>query len=195
MQTPESKVKSSVTKILKQLGIYYFFPVTGGYGSSGGYGSAGYGVRSGYATSNPHEATSTTNNQYSATIARNRPSSSALANAQTVNDTTIRFTVEVEPDTKLYINDKLTTSSGSVRQFLSSNLTTGKSYQFNVRADSMGSDGKLHSQIRKQTIRAGERVSIKFLPRDLYTNVVASNESQGKHQIGLVRTLEPIPSK
>lgn len=35
MQTPESKVKTSVTKILKKLGIYYFYPVTGGYGSSG----------------------------------------------------------------------------------------------------------------------------------------------------------------
>lgn len=34
-QTPESKVKSSVTTILKRLGIYYFYPVTGGYGSSG----------------------------------------------------------------------------------------------------------------------------------------------------------------
>lgn len=34
-QTPESKVKSSVTTILKKLGIYYFYPVTGGYGSSG----------------------------------------------------------------------------------------------------------------------------------------------------------------
>lgn len=34
-QTPESKVKASVTKILKKLGIYYFYPVTGGYGSSG----------------------------------------------------------------------------------------------------------------------------------------------------------------
>lgn len=35
MQTPESKVKTSVTKVLKKLGIYYFYPVTGGYGSSG----------------------------------------------------------------------------------------------------------------------------------------------------------------
>lgn len=34
-QTPESKVKSSVTTILKKLGIYYFYPVTGGFGSSG----------------------------------------------------------------------------------------------------------------------------------------------------------------
>lgn len=34
-QTPESKVKSSVTKILKKLGVYYFYPVTGGFGSSG----------------------------------------------------------------------------------------------------------------------------------------------------------------
>lgn len=34
-QTPESKVKSSVTTLLKKLGIYYFYPVTGGYGSSG----------------------------------------------------------------------------------------------------------------------------------------------------------------
>ena len=33
--TPEAKVKKVVTKQLKQLGAYYFFPMTGGYGKSG----------------------------------------------------------------------------------------------------------------------------------------------------------------
>lgn len=33
--TPEKKVKNKVVKQLKQLGAYYFYPVTGGYGSSG----------------------------------------------------------------------------------------------------------------------------------------------------------------
>jgi Holliday junction resolvase len=33
--TPEGKVKASVVKVLKELGAYYFFPVTGGYGHSG----------------------------------------------------------------------------------------------------------------------------------------------------------------
>ena len=33
--TPEKKVKDAVTKILKQRGAYYFFPVTGGFGRSG----------------------------------------------------------------------------------------------------------------------------------------------------------------
>ena len=35
MRTPEGKVKDKVVKILKQYGMYYFFPVTGGYGASG----------------------------------------------------------------------------------------------------------------------------------------------------------------
>ena len=34
-QTPEKKVKDAVTKILKQYGAYYFYPVMGGYGRSG----------------------------------------------------------------------------------------------------------------------------------------------------------------
>jgi Holliday junction resolvase len=34
-QTPEAKVKRRVTAQLKALGAYYFYPVTGGYGSSG----------------------------------------------------------------------------------------------------------------------------------------------------------------
>jgi len=34
-QTPEKKVKDSVTKILKTHGAYYFYPVMGGYGRSG----------------------------------------------------------------------------------------------------------------------------------------------------------------
>ena len=35
MATPESKVKSAVTKILKENNMYYFFAATGGYGKSG----------------------------------------------------------------------------------------------------------------------------------------------------------------
>ena len=33
--TPEGKVKKRVTDILTLLGAYYFFPMTGGYGTSG----------------------------------------------------------------------------------------------------------------------------------------------------------------
>jgi len=33
--TPEAKVKKTVTKQLKELGAYYFYPATGGYGKSG----------------------------------------------------------------------------------------------------------------------------------------------------------------
>jgi hypothetical protein len=33
--TPEAKVKKKVTTILKSIGAYYFFPVTGGFGRSG----------------------------------------------------------------------------------------------------------------------------------------------------------------
>ena len=33
--TPESKVKKEVTNYLKELGAYYFFPVTSGFGRSG----------------------------------------------------------------------------------------------------------------------------------------------------------------
>jgi len=34
-QTPEAKVKAIVTKQLKEMGAYYFYPMTGGYGASG----------------------------------------------------------------------------------------------------------------------------------------------------------------
>ena len=33
--TPEKKVKTKVVAILKEVGAYYFYPVTGGYGASG----------------------------------------------------------------------------------------------------------------------------------------------------------------
>ena len=33
--TPEAKVKKKVVAVLKDLGAYYFYPVTGGYGHSG----------------------------------------------------------------------------------------------------------------------------------------------------------------
>tara|TARA_B110000503_G_C7061329_1_gene376800 strand:- start:219 stop:518 length:300 start_codon:yes stop_codon:yes gene_type:complete len=35
VMTPEAKVKKVVVKQLKELGAYYFFPATGGYGKSG----------------------------------------------------------------------------------------------------------------------------------------------------------------
>lgn len=35
MRTPEGRVKDKVTKLLKSHNVYYFFPVTGGYGVSG----------------------------------------------------------------------------------------------------------------------------------------------------------------
>ena len=34
-QTPESKIKEKVVKILKKHGVYYFFPATHGFGRSG----------------------------------------------------------------------------------------------------------------------------------------------------------------
>ena len=33
--TPEKKVKQKVVKILEEVGAYYFYPVSGGYGASG----------------------------------------------------------------------------------------------------------------------------------------------------------------
>jgi Holliday junction resolvase len=33
--TPEKKVKRKIVDMLKQYGMYYFYPVTGGYGASG----------------------------------------------------------------------------------------------------------------------------------------------------------------
>jgi Holliday junction resolvase len=35
MTTPEKKVKLKVVAVLKELGAYYFYPVSGGYGASG----------------------------------------------------------------------------------------------------------------------------------------------------------------
>jgi Holliday junction resolvase len=35
LRTPEGKVKDKVVKLLKEENVYYFFPVTGGYGGSG----------------------------------------------------------------------------------------------------------------------------------------------------------------
>lgn len=34
-RTPEAKVKAKVVQTLKAIGVYYFYPVTGGYGASG----------------------------------------------------------------------------------------------------------------------------------------------------------------
>jgi len=34
-QTPEAKVKAKITQVLRDEGVYYFFPATHGYGRSG----------------------------------------------------------------------------------------------------------------------------------------------------------------
>lgn len=34
-RTPEGKVKDACSRVLRELGVWYFFPATGGYGRSG----------------------------------------------------------------------------------------------------------------------------------------------------------------
>ena len=54
--TPEVKVKKVVIKHLKDMGAYYFYPVTGGYGGSGVPDIVGchkgHKLRRGHSTSN-----------------------------------------------------------------------------------------------------------------------------------------------
>ena len=115
----------------------------------------------------------------SATLAQKRPLPSSIFAVGSDADTTIQIVVEVREGATVYVNDKLTKSTGTTRQFLSSDLQRGKSYKFRVRAELMGADGNLISETQQVSMATGESHTMKFVLVDRKSQYVATARRAG----------------
>jgi uncharacterized protein (TIGR03000 family) len=103
----------------------------------------------------------------------------SLVGMRSEASTTIRLAVEVREGVKLYINEKLTNSTGANRRFVSSNLERGKNYQFILRAEVMGSDGKMISETQQVSMAAGQSHTMKFALLDRQSKLLATTQPSG----------------
>jgi len=78
--------------------------------------------------------------------------------------------VDVPEATKVYVNDRLTTSTGGNRQFISRDLHKGLDYTFRIRAE-LERDGKKLTSTRKLTVQAGQTISVNFDFRQVETKI------------------------
>lgn len=69
--------------------------------------------------------------------------------------------VEVPAEAKIYVNDRLTSTPGAVREYVSRNLVRGYNYTYEVRAE-MEVDGQTVSETKKIDLRAGQNLKLAF---------------------------------
>ena len=126
-------------------------------GSSGGsvnYGSTGYSSGVSYG--------STGGAYYGASNTSSYTSPLSLVSDSGLASDTVNLTVAVPSAAKIFVNGKLTTSTGSVRQFISRGLESGKSYRFEVRAEMDAADGSLLTEEKEVVVTAGSDEHVQF---------------------------------
>ncbi len=118
-------------------GCGYGLGYYGGWGY-GGWGYPGYwGPGMGYYAGSPSRATTST----------------ATNNAL--------LTVDVPAEAKIFVNDRPTTSTGPVRQYISRDLQPGTTYSYKVRAEYMRDD-KPVSEEKTVQLTAGQITALDF---------------------------------
>lgn len=75
------------------------------------------------------------------------------------NDATLN--VSVPAGAKIYVNDKPTTSTGTVRRFVSRDLEPGYKFEYEVRAE-MRVDGRLVREVKTIQMTSGDTKDIDF---------------------------------
>ena len=69
--------------------------------------------------------------------------------------------MNVPDDAKIFVNGQPTTSTGSLRQYVSRSLKNGFNYSYEVRAEIVR-DGKPVEQVKTINVRAGETATLAF---------------------------------
>ncbi|MBA2115855.1 TIGR03000 domain-containing protein [Bremerella alba] len=75
------------------------------------------------------------------------------------NDAVIN--VNVPAGATIYVNDKVTSSTGTIRRFVSRDLEPGYKFEYEVRAE-MRVDGRLVREVKKLQMTAGEAKELEF---------------------------------
>ena len=89
------------------------------------------------------------------------------------------LTINVPRDAKVYINDKLTRTSGTRRSYVSRNLAFGEQYRYRVRVVSQV-DGKAVTKSREVTMRGGAREAFAFNFDPIVTRVAINVPEDAK---------------
>jgi uncharacterized protein (TIGR03000 family) len=71
------------------------------------------------------------------------------------------LTVRLPEDAKLYVNGQLTRSTGSSRRFVSTNLTAGNRYPYDLRAV-IERDGREETRTKNVRLVAGDKAHVEF---------------------------------
>ncbi len=72
-----------------------------------------------------------------------------------------RMIVQVPPDAKLYLDDRLMKSNSAKRVFATPTLARGEQYFYDVRAE-VTRDGKTNIATKRVFVRAGDEVTVNF---------------------------------
>ena len=89
-------------------------------------------------------------------------------------DDSVYLTVTVPGSAKVFVNDNPTTSTGSVRQFVSHGLEEGKTYRFEVRAEVTDAKGEVQTERKTVSITAGQREQLDFAFSEVDTTLETS---------------------
>lgn len=159
---------------------------TTSYGSSGystSYGSSGYSTSYGstggyevsYGSTGSHGSYGSTGTAvyYGASNTIADPVVNVTSNSSI--DDAIYLTVSVPSAAKVFVNGKPTTSTGSVRQFVSRGLVNGKSYKFEITAELETAEGQILKEEKSLVVSAGVEEQLHF----------AFSESKAKVQTSL----------
>jgi uncharacterized protein (TIGR03000 family) len=95
--------------------------------------------------------------------------------------------VEVPADAKIYVNGRLTSTPGEVREYVSRNLIPGFNYAYEVRAE-IERDGKMVTDTKQIDVRAGEQTKLAFdlLPtaQQMETSITLKVPANAKVNLG-----------
>lgn len=124
-----------------------------GYRSGVSYGSTGY--EAGYGSSEVYYGASNDTGDSNA--------DSLVSDFNSVtNDDAVYLTLAVPSNAKVFVNDNETSSTGTVRKFVSRGLEAGKQYRFEVRAEIVDASGKLLTEEKSVVVSSGAQEQIQF---------------------------------
>ncbi len=137
----------------------------GSYGSYGGYATASY--VEGYSAAMPIESYRVINEVPSSVDGEVIGTPPAIPVVPPMDDSTSvpadggLLVVNVPADAEIFVNGTKTSSTGTLRRFLSRGLSEGKAYEFVVRM-AVDRDGEVEESTKVVTLSAGERSQVSF---------------------------------
>jgi uncharacterized protein (TIGR03000 family) len=156
-------------------GTYNAYPYYGNYGY---YNPSSYALPDGTDYSGSYgDATPSYLDRSLATVPQAGGYQSYYPSAAGQADTSAHVTVTAPPDTRLWFENTLTTSTGPVREFNSPPLTPGNRYSYEVKA-SWNENGQEVTQTQRVAVTPGAHVNVTF-PTQSKT---AAQASAGTHR-------------